>query len=142
MKNYGYQLRSDVMEDLKECDYKPDFQIAEGYIKFSSELLRLSLLAVSGMGSFILLTYKEDSHVKLTHDAKSWLFISIILFFLASGFALAHRFYASNSMSYLIAYLRKKTDDEKTDYMRILKRAKWALIVTDICLAQRSFFSF
>jgi hypothetical protein len=39
------------LNEIKENQYKVDFEISKGYINFSSELLRLSLLSMGGFGA-------------------------------------------------------------------------------------------
>jgi hypothetical protein len=101
------------MSDLNEMDYQPDFEIADKYINFSSELLRLSLLAITGIGALMMYSFDKESNLHLTMLDKYLFFLTLFFFALASGTALGHRFWASDSLSYHIAYLRKKTQEEK-----------------------------
>lgn len=126
--------------EVAEQDYKPDFEIADKYINFSSELLRLSLLAITGIGTLILFTFKEGSILHLTLFDKYMLFATLLIFALASGAALAHRFWASDSLSYHIAYLRKKTQNEKDGRKACLKRAGNFLILTEYLFGFALFF--
>ena len=112
------------MNDIKDCDYKPDFEILDRYINFSSELLRLSLLGISGFGTLLLLKYSKDIKLELNESTKVLLFLSVILWSLSSGFALAHRFFASDSMAYHIAYLRKNEIEQKIGRKKLLKLSK------------------
>jgi hypothetical protein len=119
------------MSNLEENDFKPDFEIADRYINFSSELLRLSLFAISGIGALIILYIEKKEEVQLTDYDKWWIILIISLFALTAGVSLFHRFYASDSMSYHIAYLRKKTQEEKDGRTRCLKRAEKSLILAE-----------
>jgi len=119
------------MLDITENNYKPDFEIADKYINFSSELLRLSLLAITGIGALIMYTFKGDSNLHLTLFDKYRFFTALIFFSLAAGTSMFHRFYASDSLSYHIAYLRKKTKDEKDGRTKALKKAEMFLIITE-----------
>jgi len=116
---------------IDEKDYKPDFEIADKYISFSSELLRLSLLAITGIGALIMYTFDKNSNLHLTLLDKYLFFATLFFFALASGTALAHRFWASDSLSYHIAYLRKKTQEEKVGRRKCLKRSASFLICTE-----------
>lgn len=129
------------MEPLSETDYKPDFEIADKYISFSSELLRLSLLAISALGAFIMLSLKNgESHFSLNTTDKYLLFITLIAFALASGAALAHRFWASDSLSYHVAYLRKKTQEEKDGRRLCFKNAARFMILSEYFFGFGIFF--
>ncbi len=75
------------------------------YINFSSELLRISLLAIGGFGTIILIKLKNESNaIPLNHLI--FLYISICCFAVCAGLALFHRFYASDCMSWHISFLR------------------------------------
>ena len=74
------------MKDIIDSHYKPDLEIADRYINFSSELLRLSLLAITGIGALILANFKEDSGFHLTLGNKYCFLISILLFAAAAAF--------------------------------------------------------
>jgi len=117
--------------EIEEQDYKPDFEIADKYINFSSELLRLSLLAITGIGALIMYTFDKNSNLQLTLLDKYLFFTTLFFFALASGTALAHRFWASDSLSYHIAYLRKKTQEEKVGRRKCLIRSANFLICTE-----------
>jgi hypothetical protein len=132
------------MKPINENDYKPDLEICDRYISFSSELLRLSLLAITGLGALIFLNFEnkrssiaQNQGFTLNDDDKGFVLITLILFAFSAAGCLAHRFYASDSMSYHIAFLReedpKKQQDEKDGRKRCLKRAEVLLIITE-CL--------
>lgn len=120
------------METINDCDYKPDFELADKYISFSAELLRLSLLAITGISTLILYSIKKTPDVLLTSCDKYWLFITLLFFALAAGGALAHRFWASDSLAYHIAYLRTKTQKEKIGRRFCLKLSGYLLIITEL----------
>ena len=121
------------MEPIHDSNYKPDFEIADRYINFSSELLRLSLLAITGLSSVIFLSLKKESALQLDRDTKAWIFTSLVFFALTAGASLFHRFFASDTMSYYIAYLRTKDPKEKEGLNRCLRRSKYSLIAAE-CL--------
>jgi hypothetical protein len=126
------------MSAIEDNEYKPDFEILDRYLKFSSELLRISLLAIGGFGTIVLVKLKgEESAGSLTN--LTFLFLSICFFALCAGSALFHRFYASDSMSWHVAYLRAKHADnfaqaekEKAGRNKMLRRSSFALILAEI----------
>lgn len=120
------------MKEIKECDYKPDFEICDRYINFSSELLRISLLALTGLGAFILLTFNPDSNIKFITLDKVCLIVVTSLFALCTAATLFHRYHASDYLSYHIAYLRKGVErDKKGGHDCLNKSRKW-LIASEI----------
>src|SRR6476620_11532067 len=112
---------------LEELDYKPDFDILDRYINFSYEILRLSLLGISGFGALVLFN-KEQTIKDMVTAAGIPLFTSVVFFGVAAAMALSHRFYATDSMSYHIAYLRKKEAAEKKGRNQRLKISALLLI--------------
>jgi len=125
------------MSIQSETDYKPDFEILDRYLNFSSELLRISLLAIGGFGSILLIKLRDEKdHPPLHH--LHFLFISICFFALCAALSLFHRFYASDSMSWHISYLRAKADDneekanrERKGLHKALRYASRFLILTE-----------
>jgi hypothetical protein len=131
------------MSKIKSVDkdqYEVDFDIAKGYIDFSSEILRLSLFALGGIGTLILKIKSGEEkflHNYLTNHSYI-IMASLVLFLLAAAATLFHRYYASDWKSWYICYLRAKNEareaeaeDEKTGYRKILKLAKWSLIFSE-----------
>src|ERR1700735_1944155 len=63
-----YSLKYNPMSAIEDNEYKPDFEILDRYLKFSSELLRISLLAIGGFGTIVLVKLKgEESAGSLTN---------------------------------------------------------------------------
>jgi hypothetical protein len=123
------------MKSIEENHYKPDLEILDRYVKFSAELLRISLVAISAIGFVILKTFEKDFHVHLSPHDKIWFFITIVLFSVSAGVCLIHRFYASDYMSYHIAALRTddpaKKKNETEGGRECLKRASFWLICAE-----------
>lgn len=123
---------------IDEADYKADQQICDRYIGFSSELLRLSLIAIGGYGALVTL-FLKDKPEYLPALKSSWgLIISMILFCLCSGTTLVHRFFASDAMACYIRLLRliARNDNgeqqkEKKELMKRLVISTRALIVAE-----------
>jgi flagellar biosynthesis protein FlhB len=112
---------------LNPEEYSADFEISKRYIDFSAELLRLSIIAITGLSTFFISIIKKGP----IPESYNWFYIAIILFALATCSALAHRFFATDCLSYLIAYLRKDSQEEKEGMIKLLKRAEWFLILTE-----------
>lgn len=127
------------MIPIDENKYKPDFDISESYIKFSSELLRLSLLAMGGFGSLVLYQIKiETQPGKFLQDPSHFL-ISMGLFGICAGITLVHRFFATDCMSWYIAWLRAnvsgdalRAKKEREGLYKRLRLSRYALILAEI----------
>lgn len=105
---------------LDENEYKADFAISENYIKFSSELLRLSLLAIVAYGTLFIKEFVEDSNSNFTKNNIT-LLTSIIFFFLSSSASLFHRYFATDTLTWFIQWRRyiKNDELEKAEQERI-----------------------
>ena len=73
-----------------------DWKIADGYIAYSSELLRISLLAISGMAAIYL------------KDRGTFFTLPFIALVISAALALLHRFTAIDSMAYHVSSLRRR----------------------------------
>jgi hypothetical protein len=92
-------LPKDVMEN--------DWKVATGYIEYSAELLRLSLLAITGLATLCLkLRGTVDPQLPPLTKTFQWPFYA---FTLCAGCALFHRFIAVDSMGYHLESLRRWT---------------------------------
>lgn len=126
------------LNELDESQFKADFMIFEGYIKFSSELLRLSLLAMGGFGALVLIKLKGEDNGQLQFFKEpSFFMVSMLFFALCSAASLFHRYYASDTMSWYISWLRaeKEHKDEKSKkkregFYKFLKRSEISLITS------------
>jgi len=65
------------LKEIEENQYKVDFEISKGYIDFSSELLRLSLLAMGGFGALVLIKIKGENHGDMP---EFWCILRYLLF--------------------------------------------------------------
>lgn len=122
--------------EIDESQYKADFMICDGYIKFSSELLRLSLLAMGGFGALVLARLKGDGANFL--ERPGFFLTSMAFFALCAGISLFHRFYASDSMSWYVSLLRAekngdqiKVEKEKKGLYKFLRRSEISLIISE-----------
>jgi hypothetical protein len=139
------------MRDLKQLDegqFKVDFMISEGYIKFSSELLRLSLLAMGGFGTLVLVRLKGENKGPDNFLQHPVLFsISMVFFAFCVGACLFHRYYASDCMSWYIDWLRadqenkhEKAKIQREGFHRMLKRSEKSLIACEFLFGAGVFF--
>lgn len=112
-------------EDLKvdELLYKSDLAVTEKYQSFSSELLRISLIGIASIGFFyekLATNILFTKQLLFSITIKEMLIISLVLLATSSAFALAHRYYSSDSISYMISSLRytKAAQNETLDLGR------------------------
>ena len=126
---------------IEESQYKVDFDILKGYLDFSSELLRLSLLAMAGFGALVLTKIKGDpKEAPPTFLQHPQFFLISMTFFVACAAAtLFHRYFASDSMSWYIAFLRAEAADnvdkaktEKKGFYKMLRFSKWSIISSEV----------
>ena len=134
------------MPSLDDCDYKPDFEILDRYLDFSSELSRISLLAIGGFGAILLVKLKSEHVIGSLNDLL-YLFIAICFFALCCGFSLFHRFFASDSMSWYISHLRAKANGnaeqaamKAKDYIRCYVEVHFFLSSLSLPSESRSLF--
>jgi cytochrome b subunit of formate dehydrogenase len=121
-----------MANQLNELDYSSDFELAKRYIDFSAELLRISLLVITGIGVIII---KPEHGITIS----IWQLIAAVFFVISICGAIAHRYYATDCLSCRIAYLRKEKETEKIkekEKLRLcLKNAKNCLIITEVFFA-------
>jgi hypothetical protein len=133
--------------EIDESKYKADFMISENYIKFSSELLRLSLLAIGGFGTLVLTKIKEEHCTVVLQDI--FFIIALLCFVICSGASLCHRYYASDAMSWYICLLRAQNNNnaskikkERAGLHKILKFSRISLISSEISFGLGVIFFF
>jgi hypothetical protein len=97
--------------EIEEMNYKPNFIISDNYIKFSGELLRLSLLLVGGFGTITLIKIKGEDNLEIFLHPTLFI-LALICFVLCIGASLCHRYYETDTMSWYISFLRvRKIND-------------------------------
>ncbi|WP_207494499.1 hypothetical protein [Aridibaculum aurantiacum] len=119
-----------TLNQIDDSQYKADFDIAKGYIDFSSELLRLSLLAMGGFGTLALVRFQGDGNTPHFLQNPKMFLVSMAFFALCAGATLSHRYFASDFMAWYIAWLRadaagnmEKAEKEKAGVERCLELA-------------------
>jgi hypothetical protein len=95
------------MDDIKKEKYEPELTLLDKYNGFAGELLRISLLGIALLGFFIDKVVSQDH---FTEDSKRGMLIILgvaaVVFALAAAAALAHRYYSTDQMFYLVKILR------------------------------------
>lgn len=110
----------DKTKEVDESKFKADFLIMDNYIKFSGELLRLSLLAIGGFGTLIMLKIKNEGGVEIFLEPL-FPILSLAFFVLAAAGSLFHRYFATDTMSWYISLLRA---ENKNDSVKMKKERK------------------
>lgn len=130
-----------MTETIDESKYKVHFTIMDNFINFSFELLRLSLLAIGGMGTLMLVIIKGENKIKILEDPTFFL-LSLTSFTICCGASLAHRYCATDSMSWYVSFLRaeqsgntEKAVLEKKGFHRLLKLSRYSLITSEVAFA-------
>jgi hypothetical protein len=78
--------------------------VTDGYVSYSSELLRLALLAISGIAAICLKLLDKGKPLPIGVKTFS---VPLVLLLTSSGCALAHRYVATDSMYFHIEGLRR-----------------------------------
>jgi hypothetical protein len=81
-----------------------DWKVTDGYIAYSAELLRLSLLAITGIATICV---KLLDNNKPLHASVEEFGVPLAFLVISSGCALAHRYIATDSMYWHIEGLRR-----------------------------------
>lgn len=142
---------------IDEDTYKVDLAVVDRYQAFSAELLRLSLLGITGYG-FLLsqIVFKGSESVLFLHSLSNyrWLLgLGVLVLGLSSAFALGHRYFSTDCITHYVRLLRLQKQyselgendpqvvrlEEAIDYeskslRRDLKRCKWLLVFSSILL--------
>ena len=104
----GYFLYSEELK-VDESLYKSDLAVTEKYQAFSSELLRISLIGIAAIGFFyekLSTNILFEKQLLFSITIKEVLIVSLVLLATSSAFALAHRYYSSDCIAYMISTLR------------------------------------
>jgi hypothetical protein len=88
--------------------FELDLKINDGYQNYSAELLRLSLLALSGLGAVWLKLYLTPGELRPSASKGIFLLLAFLSISLAAGTALIHRYTAADSLAYHLTALRRR----------------------------------
>ena len=84
--------------------FEQDMRLLDGYVNYSAELLRMSLLAITGIATLCVTLHAQ---LKTSFHDLVWSFSpALCALVIASACALAHRFMATDSMAFHLASLR------------------------------------
>ena len=90
--------------EIPKEPFDQDYKLADGYIAYSGELLRLSLLALTGIVT-LCLKLQTKTGDKLAPIIWSF-FVPLTAFMISAAAALAHRFVAIDSIAFHLESLR------------------------------------
>jgi len=96
-----------MTDDIQDIGH--DFKLAEGVKQFSSELLRLSLLAVTGCGAMWIKLRMPDPGPR-PRIPWIWLEAAVVVFMVASALALLHLYVSNLSLTSELARRRTNVD--------------------------------
>lgn len=93
--------------------FTDDLEMLKQYQSFSGELLRLSLLGLTGISVIIFTVIKENND--LGNTPRYFIISSAILFGVSSAAALAHRYCSSDSLAFQLSILRRELRNRPGD---------------------------
>ena len=117
--------------DVKEFSY--DIKIADGYKKFAQELLRLSLLALTGCAVMWLKLKMPDPGQALKVQW-IWLELAFFSFLMAAGFAAAHLYVSNDALAEELIRRRKPDETNVGARNRMLRFSATVLINSAVLL--------
>jgi hypothetical protein len=124
--------------------FKHDLDLSDRYQNFSGEILRLSILGIGGIGFLLVNVFltKGQQRVPLSRDEPvfSWLAAaSLFCLGVSAAASLAHRYFATDCLSYHLDAMRKKAVGHASTAIvgrdRMFKLSKWSLISASVFLA-------
>jgi hypothetical protein len=145
---------------LPEDIYKVDLAVLDRYQSYSSELLRLSLLGIAGYGFLITnVVFKAPpgsggANLVMPHYILDYVLpFGAIVLALSAMFALGHRYFSTDCIAHYVRRIRlqkkheglpegdairdemiKNITDEEERLEKDLRRCKWLLIMSGVCL--------
>jgi hypothetical protein len=99
-----------VLKQLHPDFYKADMELLDRYTAFSTEVARLSLLALAALGGAFSLVVKDGQAAKQVIGNYSLcdpLPVGIVLLLFATAAALAHRYFAADGVAHYVDALRR-----------------------------------
>lgn len=101
---------------VPEERYRADLELLSQYQGYSTEIVRLSLLGIAGLAFFLLNLAPEKTDAADLRDgfAGAALGVSSLLFILATGCALSHRYHSSDGLHYHIKSIRFSESGDST----------------------------
>ncbi len=95
-------------QSINRDAFELDLKINEGYQQYSAELLRLSLLAITGLSLVWLKIYlPESGHATYPQQTRFFMAICFGLLAVSAATALIHRYMAADGLTYHLTALRR-----------------------------------
>jgi len=144
--------------EIKEDVYKVDLAVLDRYQSFSAELLRLSLLGITGYGFLITNAVFKASTSSAAQTVPRYVLdyllpIGVVVLALSAMSALGHRYFSTDCITHYVRRIRqmKKRDEpsdsdidleklnktienEELSLLKDLNRCRWLLLLSVIFL--------
>lgn len=137
---------------LNDNALQSDWKACDGYIAYSAELLRISLLAISGLAVLCLKVHEKGTNNEII--PVSIFRTSFVALAIAAGLSLIHRYLANDAMAFHIEALRRRKRNRPTQMENkkkiesdavlakrqevfrnwLFRASNWALIGAAVCL--------
>lgn len=111
-------MKSLGLTPIPERTIEHDLTLLERFQEFSAELLRVALIGISAIGfvvARILLPEKDTPPIHLSTSARFFLTAALIALTVSAAAALAHRYFAADSMSWHLQAMRRYERNEGSD---------------------------
>ncbi|HYX72783.1 MAG TPA: hypothetical protein VE732_08430 [Nitrososphaera sp.] len=139
--------------ELPDNTFEHDLSVLDRYQSFSAELLRLSLTGIAAVGFLITSTSLKAPLGKPALEYS--LYSSLICFGLSAAFALLHRYFSTDSISYHLNALRRdirqaavvergkkkpirsdaeRAEEEKSGRRRLFRLSEWLIYLSGALL--------
>lgn len=98
---------------ISEDQYRADLELLDRYQKYSSEIIRLSLLGIAGLAFFIVQIVSGEHVPEQSKDWVAGMLIgtSSVLFMFATAAALSHRYHSTDGLYFHFKSLRLTNSD-------------------------------
>ena len=122
--------------------FKDDLALLDRYQAFSAELVRISLLSLSGLGAIIFRIFFDEKPAAQfqTSFVKFGIMSSAAAFGIAAAAALLHRYFSSDSMTCHLRVLRlekagRSSGCERRKRKRMLGLSAWSTFIATLTAA-------
>lgn len=119
-----------ALVEIDEKQLAAEKELVNKYQKFSAELLRLSLLGIP----IVVFVFENDNTIRTFGQKNGYIAFSVMFFGISAAFAIAHRYFSSETLRFFVWALRYEAASAKAINAKakktLLKKAK-------ICLKRR-----
>jgi hypothetical protein len=132
----------DKKPDEDVYSFEKDMRFLDLFQAFSTEIIRLSLITISGIGFFVVVFGKDVTLSSIRtafRPAAFFLGLTFIFLGIAIAAALGHRFISTDSMVTLLEKLRAKARGDEADARRHHEEMEWRLQISGPLLFIASF---